>query len=275
MQLNQLNLADIRAFVLIAKLGNFTKAAEELEVSRSHVSRQLSQLENSMGVTLVIRTTRSLSLTDAGELFYRQCEHALSSIEQAVLAAVDDVQEARGELRINSVGGHIGEELIADICSAFMQENPDVRIHLDFSSHRVDLIEEGFDVAFRMGKLEDASFVARKLTDHRCLTGSVKRWSYQHQETKQTLDVPVDGDLQCKNGRVLVRAALAHNGIIRVPTFYCHQEIARGELVEVFQDWHIPSVEFSLIYHKDKYQPVRLKRFIEFSKRYFEQSVIA
>lgn len=124
MQLNQLNLADIRAFVLIAKLGNFTKAAEELEVSRSHVSRQLSQLENSMGVTLVIRTTRSLSLTDAGELFYRQCEQALSSIEQAVLAAVDDVQEARGELRINSVGGHIGEELIADICSAFMQENP-------------------------------------------------------------------------------------------------------------------------------------------------------
>lgn len=105
MQLNQLNLADIRAFVLIAKLGNFTKAAEELEVSRSHVSRQLSQLENSMGVTLVIRTTRSLSLTDAGELFYRQCEQALSSIEQAVLAAVDDVQEARGELRINSVGG--------------------------------------------------------------------------------------------------------------------------------------------------------------------------
>ncbi|HDV5285629.1 TPA: LysR family transcriptional regulator [Vibrio cholerae] len=300
MQLNQLNLADIRAFVLIAKLGNFTKAAEELEVSRSHVSRQLSQLENSMGVTLVIRTTRSLSLTDAGELFYRQCEQALSSIEQAVLAAVDDVQEARGELRINSVGGHIGEELIADICSAFMQENPDVRIHLDFSSHRVDLIEEGFDVAFRMGKLEDASFVARKLTeirmstlasptyftlcgqpqhpkqltDHRCLTGSVKRWSYQHKETKQTLDVPVDGDLQCKNGRVLVRAALAHNGIIRVPTFYCHQEIARGELVEVFQDWHIPSVDFSLIYHKDKYQPVRLKRFIEFSKRYFEQGVI-
>ncbi|HAS2528743.1 TPA: LysR family transcriptional regulator, partial [Vibrio cholerae] len=126
MQLNQLNLADIRAFVLIAKLGNFTKAAEELGVSRSHVSRQLSQLENSMGVTLVIRTTRSLSLTDAGELFYRQCEQALSSIEQAVLAAVDDVQEARGELRINSVGGHIGEELIADICSAFMQENPDV-----------------------------------------------------------------------------------------------------------------------------------------------------
>lgn len=87
-----------------------------------------------------------------------------------MLAAVDDVQEARGELRINSVGGHIGEELIADICSAFMQENPDVRIHLDFSSHRVDLIEEGFDVAFRMGKLEDASFVARKLTEIRMST---------------------------------------------------------------------------------------------------------
>ncbi|MGL5291013.1 MAG: LysR family transcriptional regulator [Plesiomonas sp.] len=300
MQLNQLNLADIRAFVLIAKCGNFTKAAEELAVSRSHVSRQLSQLENSMGVTLVIRTTRRLSLTDAGELFYRQCEQALSGIEQAVLAAVDDVQEVRGELRINSVGGHIGEEVIADICSAFMQENCEVRIHLDFSSHRVDLIEEGFDVAFRMGKLENGSFVARKLTEismstlaspaylkkqgqpqqpkqlsqHHCLTGSVKRWSYQHKGSQQTFDVLVDGDFQCKNGRVLVRAALAGNGIIRVPTFYCHQEIARGELVEVFQDWYIPRVELSLIYHKDKYQPMRLKRFIEFSKRYFAQGIM-
>lgn len=300
MQLNQLNLSDIRAFVLIAQCGHFTKAAEQLGVSRSHVSRQLSQLENSMGVTLVTRTTRSLSLTDAGALFYRQSEQALRSIEQAVLAAVDDVQEVRGELRINSVGGHIGEELIADICHAFMQDNPEVRIHLDFSSHRVDLIEEGFDVAFRMGKLEDASFVARKLTDirmstlaspnyfkgstlpshpkqlteHRCLTGSVKRWSYQHKETGQTLDVPVEGDLQCKNGRVLVRAALAHNGIIRVPTFYCHDSIANRELIEVFQDWQIPHVEFSLIYHKDKYQPMRLKRFIEFSTRFFAQKLI-
>ncbi|MGL5335341.1 MAG: LysR family transcriptional regulator [Enterovibrio sp.] len=300
MQLNQLDLTDIRAFVLIAKCGNFTKAAEELAVSRSHVSRQLSKLENSMGVTLITRTTRRLSLTDAGELFYRQCEKALNSIEQAVLAAVDDVQETRGELRINSVGGHIGEELIADICNAFMQENAEVRIHLDFSSHRVDLIEEGFDVAFRMGKLENGSFIARKLAqvnmstlaspaylkkhgqpqhpkqlfEHRCLTGSVKRWSYQHKQSQQPFDIFVDGNLQCKNGRVLVRAALADGGIIRVPTLYCRQEIARGELVEVFQDWYIPRVEFSLIYHKDKYQPARLKRFIEFSKHYFEQEVI-
>ncbi len=294
--LNQVNLGDIRSFVLIAKLGNFTKAADVLNVSRSHVSRQISQLEAQMGVTLLIRTTRTLKLTEAGQGLYRKCEQAMQGIDEALLSAVDDVESIRGNIKINSVGGYLGEEIVAQIASDFMQLYPDVTIDLDFSSHRVDLIEEDFDIALRMGKLEDAGFVARKLLDiqmstlaspsylkqsgiplhpkdllkHRCLTGSVNRWSFTHSKSEQEVEVAVKGQLRCKNGRVLVKGALNGNGIIRVPTLYCQPEMEKGELVEVFDDWGIPSVEFSAIYSRDTYQPKRLKAFIDFLKSAFE-----
>ncbi|MDN2482914.1 LysR family transcriptional regulator [Vibrio agarivorans] len=293
--LDQVNLADIRSFVLIAQKGNFTKAAEALDVSRSHVSRQISQLEKHMGVTLFIRTTRTLRLTDAGRTFFLQCEKALHDIDQALLSAVDEVEVARGEVRVNCVGGYLGEEVIAEIASQFMQQHPEVTVHLDFSSHRVDLIDEHFDVAFRMGKLEDAGFIARKLMDiqmstlaspnyierngkpnhpkdlvqHQCLTGSVKRWSFQHATSSSHYDLTVSGPLQCKNGRVLVKGAVNGNGIIRVPYLYCSSEVEKGLLVEVFDDWGIPSVDFSMVYHRDKFQPKRIRAFIDFVQGQF------
>lgn len=116
-----------------------------------------------MKVTLLIRTTRSLKLTDAGKQFYLQCEKALAGIDQAILSAVDDVEQVQGEIRINCVGGYLGEELIAQITCDFMKQYPNTQVNLDFSSHRVDLLEEDFDIAFRMGRLEDSGFVARKL----------------------------------------------------------------------------------------------------------------
>ncbi|MCG9639223.1 LysR family transcriptional regulator [Vibrio sp. Isolate34] len=300
--LNQINLSDIRSFVLIARLGNFTKAAEELDVSRSHVSRQVSSLEKQMGVTLFIRTTRTLRLTHAGQDLYARCEQALDNIDQALIAAVDDVEEVRGDIKVNCVGGYLGEVIIADLVNEFMQLYPDISISLDFSSNRVDLIEDAFDIAFRMGSLEDAGFIARKLLDiemgtlaspeyfarkgkpnhpkdlihHDCLTGSVRKWSFQAlDDTKKTVDVQVTGRLQCKNGRVLVQGAKSGNGIIRVPTIYCLQELNGGQLVEVFDDWVVPKVDFSAIYHRDRYQPIRIRTFIDFVKGRFEQMPVS
>lgn len=300
--LNQINLSDIRSFVLIARLGNFTKAAEELDVSRSHVSRQVSSLEKQMGVTLFIRTTRTLRLTHAGQDLYMRCEQALENIDQALIAAVDDVEEVRGDIKVNCVGGYLGEVIIADLVNEFMQLYPDISISLDFSSNRVDLIEDAFDLAFRMGSLEDAGFIARKLLDiemgtlaspeyfvrkgkpnhpkelihHDCLTGSVRKWSFQTlDDTKKTLDVHVTGRLQCKNGRVLVQGAKSGNGIIRVPTIYCLQDLIDGQLVQVFDDWVVPKVDFSAIYHRDRYQPRRIRTFIDFVKSRFEQMPVS
>ncbi|MCP3699550.1 MAG: LysR family transcriptional regulator [Aliivibrio sp.] len=288
--INHINLTDIRSFVLIARLGNFTKAAETLDVSRSHVSRQISSLEKQMGVTLLIRTTRTLRLTEAGKHFYHQCEQALHTIDQALLSAVDDVEKVQGEIKINCVGGYLGEVFLAELVNDFMKQYPDVSVSLDFSSNRVDLIEEEFDIAFRMGVLEDSGFVAKKLLNiemgtlaspsylaqhgrpthpkelnqHYCLTGSVRKWHFQSLKNKEHYDITVKGNLQCKNGRVLVSGALAGNGIIRVPLIYCQQELDDNKLEQVFEGWGIPSVDLSALYHRDRYQPKRVKTFIEF-----------
>lgn len=299
--LHQTNLSDIRTFVLIAQLGNFTKAAEALSVSRSHVSRQISALEAQMGVTLLVRTTRTLRLTQAGERFYQQCEKALNEIDQALIAAMDDTQDIRGLIRVNCVGGYIGEQMIAPYVADFMARYPDVRVNLDFSSHRIDLIEDEFDIAFRMGPLEDAGFIARPLMNieivtlaspayiqrsgapdhprelarHRCLTGSVRRWSFQSvKNPEQPLEVTVEGHLESKNGQALIAGALAGNGIIRVPLMYCQKAVDEGRLVVLLSDWEIPPVPFSAIYHKDQYPPRRLRHFIDFIRQAFDRSLV-
>ncbi|MGL6312909.1 LysR family transcriptional regulator [Vibrio sp. WXL103] len=287
--IESVNLADVRALVLVVQQGNFTKAAEALGVSRSHISRQISSLEAKLGVTLVIRTTRTLRLTDAGSTLYKQCAAALSDIDNALLTTIDEINSIKGELRVNCVGGYLGEELIADIANDYLSQYPEVSLKLDFSSHRVDLIDDDFDVAFRMGRLDDSGFIARKLADinivtlaskdyfarkgqpqhprelndHQCITGSVTRWRFLHNDGQQTYELNVSGPLACKNGRVLVKAAIAGQGIIRVPEVYCSEALKQGLLVEVFEDWKIPSVDFSMLYHRDRFQPKRIRAFIE------------
>ncbi|CAH0535638.1 HTH-type transcriptional regulator DmlR [Vibrio stylophorae] len=293
--IDQISLTDIRAFVRVAELGNFTKAAEVLAVSRSHISRQMQSLEQQLGVSLMVRTTRTMRLTPAGEQLFDACKLALKQLEQGVLAAVDDSSQMSGQIRVNCVGGPIGEGIITDAISAFLIQHPKVQIELDFSSPRIDLIADQFDIAFRMGDLDDAGFIAKPLSmiemvtlasphylaqygapqspkdlrQHRCLTGSVTRWRFQHkQDASQSQELVVSGPFYCKNGRSIVASAKAGLGIIRVPSIYCPELIESGELVPVMPDWLIPAVPFSAIFHRQRYQPKRLRALIDFVAKF-------
>lgn len=296
------SLADIRAFVTIAEQGSFTKAAEALQSSRAHVSRQLAQLEQQLGVQLIIRTTRAQRLTTIGEQFFQQCLSSLQTINQAVIAAKDDTEQLQGSICINCVGGVIGEDILANIISEFNLRYPDIDVELDFSSPRVDLIAEAFDLVVRMGELEDSGLVARKLTDikvqvlaspdylakhavlkhpkdleqHNCLTGSIKRWRF-HQKSMQhnnapihELEINVKGNFSCKSGRALINAAKNGNGIVRLPELYCKDEINDNILAPAListshaEQWHSPDVPLFLLYHRNRYQPARLKVLIDF-----------
>jgi len=288
---NEINLGDIRAFVVIAKAGSFTGAAQILACSRSQLSKQLLQLESILGIKLITRTTRSQRLTQQGKQFFEHCSRSLDGINFAVEQVMDDANAMRGELNINCVGGYIGEEIIAPLVSRFKQMHPDIVINLDFTSKRVDLVSGEFDLVFRMGMLEDSNLIARKVLDipivtlaspqylqkntalshpkdlkeHQCIVGSMNRWSFTHKDTAtKKVEVSVTGSFKSKNGRVMLHSALAANGIVRLPTLYCQQEIANGSLVPVFTDWIIPNTPLYLVYLQDKFQPARLKSFISF-----------
>ncbi|PKG73556.1 LysR family transcriptional regulator [Shewanella sp. GutCb] len=295
-----LNLADVRAFTVIAEQGSFTLAADQLACSRSHLSKQLTQLESYLGVTLITRTTRAQRLTDQGEFFYERCQHALDVVEQAVAQTVDNAQNLQGNININCVGGYIGEEVVTRLVNDFMSAQPNISINLDFSSQRVDLVLDHFDLVFRMGELEDSGLVARKLMDinnctlaapgyleqkgkplhpkalneHSCIIGTVNHWSFQQKEdVKQKTDVAITGKFRCKNGRVMKSSALAGQGIVRLPEIYCIDELSKGELVHVFDDWMIPATPLYLLYNKDKFQPARLREFISFTTAHFNDYV--
>ena len=288
---DDINIADIRAFVLIVKAGSFTAAAEQILCSRSHLSKQLSQLESALAVKLIIRTTRTQCLTEQGKLFFEQCSRSFDGVDYAIEQAINDAGTVKGFININCVGGYIGEDIIAPLVSDFIQQYPDVKVNLDFSSRRVDLVAGEFDIVFRMGQLEDSNLIAQKLMDisictlvspgylqnngqlshpkelkqHQCITGSLNNWSFIHVKTaSKNIDVSVGGSFKCKNGRAMISSALAGNGIVRLPYFYCHKEIANGTLLPVFSDWTIPKSPFYLVYVQDKYQPARLKAFIDF-----------
>ncbi|WP_028865337.1 LysR family transcriptional regulator [Psychromonas aquimarina] len=287
----EINLADIKAFVLIAQQGSFTKAADILGCSRSHLSKQLNQLETQLGVKLIARTTRSQRLTDLGKQFFDSCLLSLQGINQAVAATVDNAQKLQGNININSVGGIIGEEIICSMINDFLKQYPDISVNLDFSSQRVDLIEDEFDLVFRMGELQDSGLIARKLMDipidtlaspaylqksgypehpkalqeHQCITGSINHWHFHHINDPQLqVEAAIKGAFRCKSGRAMLNSAKAGNGIVRLPRLYCSSEIDKKQLVPVFSDWEIPSTPFFLLYQQDKYQPARLRVFINF-----------
>lgn len=291
--LNQLNLGDIRSFVLIARHGSFAKAAEVQQVSTSHVSRQLNHLEKTLGVTLMNRTTRVQQLTEAGKNLLIECEAALNRIDQAAQETMNDNNRLRGHIRINCVGGYLGESVVAPLIGEFLRQHPNITADLDFSSHRVDLLADRFDVVFRMGAIPDGDFIAKNLgtieiltlaspdylrqhgtpqrpqdladDSHRCIVGSVTTWGYQRIKPPQrTAEIQVNPLLTCKNGQVMVQSALAGLGIIRVPAVYCQTAIDSGKLLSILSDWQAPPVVFSLLYHRDKFRPQRIRALIDF-----------
>ena len=270
---NNIELNDIKSFITICDQGSFTKAASKLQVTRGHISKQIKNLEEKMNVRLIMRTTRSMSLTDEGQLLYKESKDSLTRIYQAISATLDDAEEISGEININSVGGVIGEDILAPILAEFGCIHPDILINLDFSSSRSNLIGEKYDLILRMGKLDDSNFVAKKVADFEictlatpeylkkkgkithprdfkelnCLTGSVKKWSFTNNKTKANSTISVKGSFQCPSGKSLLNAAKSGLGVVRLPKIYCADEINKGELVLAINNWSIDTVPRVLV----------------------------
>ena len=289
---NNFELNDLKSFVKVIDCGSFTDAAQELNVTRGHISKQIKKLEESLNLRLINRTTRTLSLTEYGDKLYHEAKASFIQIDQAVKATIQNSEEIAGKIRINSVGEIIGEDIIAPLLAQFCLKYPKVQLALDFSSSRSHLIGDQFDLILRMGKLEDSNFMARKLSDinihvlaspkyiernerikvpkdlesHNCITGSIKKWSFIHSKTKKKTEINVTGNLTCPNGRVLLNCAKAHLGIVRIPEFYCKKELKNKTLVPVFKSWGAEKVPLHALYYSNKLQPKRMALLIDFLK---------
>ena len=234
------------AFVTVVDLGSFTLAADRLNTSKARVSQQVSALEKQLGVTLLHRSTRKIRLTEIGETYYGECTRAASIMLNAEKLISEDQSTLGGIIRINSVGGLFAEQLLSPAIADFIGAYPGVSVNIDFSSQRIDLLAERYDLVLRMGELEDSSLVARplmklganiaaspsfitqfgrpskpnELLNFSCLCGSVRRWQLKHRSTGELQETQVSGCLVSPNGHLLLDAALRGLGIVRLHNLY-------------------------------------------------------
>lgn len=285
-------LTAMLAFARVVETGSFSKAARDLGVSKSAVSKQISRLEDRLGVRLLNRTTRRHSLTEAGTSFYEGCQRMLAEADSAEAAVSHLASGPRGTLKVNapmSFGVHHLGPALAD----FLVTYPELSVDMVLNDRLVDLVEEGFDVGLRIGKLADSSLIARRLAPcrhvlcaapsylssrpapvhpddlkaHCCLHYSYlsvgQTWRFTGPEG--TRKVTVVGRLRINNGDLLKDAAVEGLGIALLPSFIIGEELRAGRLVPVMVDWR-PSLDSAIhaVYPASRNLSPKVRVFIDF-----------
>ena len=286
------DLNDIAVFVAVVDAGSFTRAAERLNLSRPVVSKYVSRLEDQLGVRLLNRTTRRLSLTEAGRIFHARSRRGLDDIADA-RAEISRLQEhPRGVLRIN-VPMSFGILHIAPLLPAFMQQYPDISVEMDLNDRKLDVIDEGFDVSVRIGELPDSSLIARRLAPCRHVIVAAPAYleargmprkpeelrdhdilSYSLQQSAQnwhfldpagrSIQVPADSRLQVNNSLALREALLGGLGIARTPTFLVGEDLRQGRLTRLLGDHQSLEVSVFVVYPQRRHLSPKVRAFIEF-----------
>ncbi|WP_027966223.1 LysR family transcriptional regulator [Halomonas halocynthiae] len=277
----------IEAFVEVVRHGAFNAAAEHLKVSSSHVSRLVSQLENHLGITLLYRTTRRIRLTEAGELYYQRCHHLFEAFSEAE-AAVKELQEQPIGLLSLTSATTFGERFIAPLVNDFMQLHPQLSVRLHLTNRQVDIIDEGFDIAIRMGAMNNSTLIARRLCErreyivgspdyfthygqphtlselsrHRCLVGSRPHWRFDVEGVRR--DVRVDGPLQGNSGAALLDATLKGLGMAQLPGDYVDTYLASGQLLSVLDSYRHSDTGVWAVYPHHRHRSPKVRQFIDF-----------
>jgi DNA-binding transcriptional LysR family regulator len=284
-------LGSIRAFTKVVQHGGFAAAARELLLSRSAVSKYVIDLEQDLGVQLLVRTTRSVAPTENGQAYYERCVAILAEIEEADIAVTRLSAEPRGILRVNapmSFGTlHLGRA-IAD----FMAKFPELAIQLILSDQQIDPVQEGFDVTLRIADLPSSSLVARKiaparrvicaapsylaargtpqhpddLRHHACLTyghlATGNQWKLTGPDGDHWIAVP--WTLCTNNAEVLRDAAVAGRGIALLPTFIAGADLQEGSLCSILADYAAPAIAVYALYPETRHLSVKVRVFIDF-----------
>lgn len=286
------NLSDIAIFVRVVDAGSFTAAADGIGISQPVVSKSITRLEERLGARLLNRTTRRLSLTEAGAELYRRSLHALKQIEDAELEVARFQTEPRGTLRVNAPMSFTILHL-SPVVHEFLERFPGVRLDLNLDDRYVDIVEEGYDLIVRVGKLADSNLVARRiapcrlaicaspaylqkhgepqtpddLLNHNCLMytlgSSPRAWRLVSREGEERM-VPLRGNVASNNG--LAERAMAVNGagLVLLPTFYVGDELRSGKLKCVLRDWMPRDTSIYAVYAERRNLTPKVRAFVDF-----------
>jgi Transcriptional regulator len=284
-------LKSMAVFVKVVEYGSFSSAGEAMTMSSQLVGKHIQSLEQHLGTSLINRTTRRQHLTEAGRVFYERVKVILSEVESAESLVAIRQGAPRGLLRVNapvSFGIHALSKSLPD----YLMQNPDVSVDMSLSNRNVDIIEEGFDIAFRVGELPDSGLVARQLSPYRLILCAAPSYfnnrqkprhpddlrmdeclsfSFTEQRTKWTfmgpegmIIVPVNGRLMIDTGEALLNAARAGLGLLYQPEELVKDDLNNGQLIEVLPDYPIPVRPFHILYAPDRRMTPKLRSFIDF-----------
>jgi DNA-binding transcriptional LysR family regulator len=284
----------IETFVAVATRGSLSSAALAEGVAPAVIGRRIDALEERLGVKLLVRTTRRITLTFEGSAFLEDCQRILNDYHNAEASVSAGGVKASGHVRVTAPAG-FGRRHVAPLVPAFLAAHPDVTVSLDLSDRLVDIVNEGIDVAVRIGSLDDSSLVAIRLADnqrvvvaspaylaargtpthpddlarHACLTfgnsgNQARGWLFS--VDGEVAAVRVGGPLECNDGAVLHAWALAGHGLAWRSMWEVSEEIAAGTLVTVLDDFRAPPNAIHALFPQRRHLPLRVRMFIDHLK---------
>jgi DNA-binding transcriptional LysR family regulator len=282
---------EMRNFIRVVEAGSISKAADQLGVAKSGVSRRLVELESRLGVRLLNRTTRRSSLTEAGQAYYQGAVKLLMDISELDSATTDSGALLKGNLRL-AVPLSFGLSHLSPAIDEFLKAHPELTINIDFSDHHIDLVGQGVDLAIRIADMRDSTLQARRICPIRVMLCASPAYLAQHgvpaapEDLKKhrVLQYDIGGgsvlrlqdrqggehvvqarpSIVANNGDFLRDMAMAGHGIILTPSFIAWQAVAAGDLVSIMQDYCPPRRSAYAVYPRTRYLSRRSRMFIDF-----------
>ena len=277
----------ISEFVYVAENESFTLASKKMAISTAQVSRQVSALEKRLNIKLFYRTTRKVSLTEEGRVFYQHCRSVLDALEAAERAITNLQSKPQGKIKLSAPVTY-GEQHILPLVNNFMQQYSDVEVTAYLSNQQIDLVEEGYDLAIRLGKLSDSSMMAKKLgkrtnyicaspaylkkygiphslselNKHSCLLGTLDYWHFR--ESGKEKNIRVTGKLRYNSGYGLVDAVLKDLGIVQLPDYYVQDHLKKGALISLLDSYRVPDEGIWAIYPQNRHLSPKIRLLVDY-----------
>ncbi|KZL20729.1 HTH-type transcriptional regulator DmlR [Pseudovibrio axinellae] len=292
------SITRIRCFLQVVESGGFSAAARDMGRSKALISKYVSELEDELGVRLLNRTTRQISLTQVGEAYFREAGELLQRFDDLKDAVQQEHKEVRGRLRLSAPRSST-ELMLGSVFASFLQDHPRVELDIQMEDRFVDIVEEGYDVAIRITELGDSSLIARKIRDVRvvvcaspgyweehgmpekpselsgmpCLitTNYKFKSNWMFVENGERFSVPVKGPMHVNSAKTAISSALVGLGAVRLPIFYVHEELTKGTLVPALEKFEVPGPAMYAVYPHRRHLSAKVRAFVDYMVNWHKQ----